>query len=134
MAADRTKPGFTEEVERAEIFRAAVPRVARALANTATYMIFDDHEVTDDWYLSQSLAVEVLTAPFGRAVVRNGYAAYTVCQAWGNDPAAFTHTGQNPKPKNEELLDTLVAVGDRRRVRRDHDRQAGAAARPHRSR
>ena len=35
----------------AEVFRAAVPRVARALANSATYMIFDDHEVTDDWYL-----------------------------------------------------------------------------------
>ena len=104
-------PGFTEDIKRAEIFRAAVPRVARALANTATYMIFDDHEVTDDWYLSQSWRSRVITAPFGRAVVRNGYAAYAVCQAWGNDPAAFTHTGQNPKPKNEELLDTLVSVG-----------------------
>ena len=97
-------------------------------------MIFDDHEVTDDWYLSQSWRSRVLTAPFGRAVVRNGYAAYAVCQAWGNDPSAFTHTGQNPKPKNEELLDTLVSVGDRRGLQHDHHRQAGAAARPHASR
>ena len=91
------EPGFTEELERAEIFRAAVPRVARALANTATYMIFDDHEVTDDWYLSPAWRSRVLTAPFGRAVVRNGYAAYAVCQAWGNDPAAFTHDGAEPQ-------------------------------------
>src|SRR4051794_23371757 len=104
------EPGFTEEVKRAEIFRAAVPRVARALANTATYMIFDDHEVTDDWYMSQSWRSRVLTADFGRAVVRNAYGAYAVCQGWGNDPAAFAHTGQNPAPKNEQLLDALVSV------------------------
>ena len=97
-------------------------------------MIFDDHEVTDDWYLSQSWRSRVLTAPFGRAIVRNGYAAYAVCQAWGNDPAAFTHTGQNPKPKNEELLDTLVAVGTDGAFGATDDRQAGAAARPHASR
>jgi hypothetical protein len=103
-------PTFTDEVKHAEVFRAAVPRVARALANTATYMIFDDHEVTDDWYLSQSWRSRVLTASFGRTIVRNGYSAYAVCQAWGNDPAAFTHTGQNPAPKNEQLLDTLVQV------------------------
>ena len=102
---------FLEETERLKIFRAAVPRVARALANTPTYMIFDDHELTDDWYLSESWRSRVTTAPFGRAVMRNGYSAYTVCQAWGNDPAAFTHTGAAPKPKNEELLDTLQAIG-----------------------
>jgi hypothetical protein len=102
---------FLDETERLKIFRAAVPRVARALANTPTYMIFDDHELTDDWYLSESWRSRVTTAPFGRAVMRNGYSAYTVCQAWGNDPAAFTHTGAAPKPKNEELLDTLQAIG-----------------------
>jgi hypothetical protein len=107
----KDEPEFTDQLKATEIFRAAVPRVARALANTATYMIFDDHEVTDDWYLSQSWRSRVLTAPFGRAIVRNGYAAYAVCQAWGNDPAAFTHIGEHPKPKNEELLDTLVSVG-----------------------
>ncbi|MCA1692348.1 MAG: hypothetical protein LC733_09165, partial [Actinobacteria bacterium] len=103
--------GFTKEAARVGVFRAAVPRVARVLANCATYMIFDDHEVTDDWYLSQSWRQKVLTAPFGRAVVRNALGAYAVCQAWGNDPAAFSHTGAATKPKGEELLDTLEAVG-----------------------
>jgi hypothetical protein len=102
---------FEREVERVEVFRDAVPRVARALANTATYMIFDDHEVTDDWYLSESWRSRVLTAPFGRAVTRNGLMAYTVCQAWGNDPEAFSHEGAGTKPKNEQLLDTLETIG-----------------------
>ena len=103
--------GFEEEVKRAELFRAAVPRVARALANVPTYMIFDDHELTDDWYLSRSWRRQVVTAPLGRAVLRNGYSGYAVCQAWGNDPAAFGHEGAAPKPKNEELLDVLEAIG-----------------------
>jgi hypothetical protein len=107
----KREEGYVKETALAAIFRAAVPRVARALANTSTYMIFDDHELTDDWYLSQSWRSRVLTAPFGRAVMRNGYGAYAICQAWGNDPAAFTHAGAAPKPKNEELLDTLQGIG-----------------------
>ena len=113
--ADQEK-GYLEDVASAEVFRAAVPRVARALANCATYMIFDDHEVTDDWYLSRSWRSRVLTAPFGRAVVRNAFAAYTVCQAWGNDPAAFSHEEAAPKPKNEELLDAVAAIGPARAI------------------
>ena len=107
----KEEPGYLKEVTRTRQFRAVVPRVARALANVATYMMFDDHEVTDDWYLSESWRAKVLTAPFGRAVVRNAYAAYTVCQAWGNEPAAFKHEGDAVKSKNEELLETLVNFG-----------------------
>ena len=122
-AAGRSGPGRADEVEEdAGAWLHRGPRASRDLpgrrpagragaGQPATYMIFDDHEVTDDWYLSQTWRSRVLTAPFGRAVVRNGYAAYAVCQAWGNDPSAFTHVGQSPKPKNEELLDTLVAIG-----------------------
>lgn len=102
--------GFVEEAEQVAIFARAVPRVARALAQIPTYMIFDDHEVTDDWFLSKSWRTSVVAAPFGRAVLRNAYAAYSVCQGWGNDPARFGHEGAAPKPKNEQLLDTLEAV------------------------
>jgi hypothetical protein len=95
---------FAEEKRRVEVFRAAVPRVARALANVATYMIFDDHEVTDDWYLSKRWRSRVLTAPLGRAIMRSALGAYTVFQGWGNDPAAFTHSGAAPPSDNENLL------------------------------
>ena len=87
-----------------------MPRVARALANVPTYMIFDDHEITDDWYLSDRWRERVITAPFGRAILRNGLLAYTVFQAWGNDPQKFRHDGERPeteKDPNEKLLDRL---------------------------
>ena len=54
VAGRRRSRTSSTRTERAEVFRAAVPRVARALANVATYMVYDDHEMTDDWYLSQS--------------------------------------------------------------------------------
>jgi hypothetical protein len=44
---------FHKETAATEAYRSTVPHVARALANTATYMIFDDHDVTDDWNLNQ---------------------------------------------------------------------------------
>ena len=44
---------YAVERKNTELYRVGVPRVARALANCATYMIFDDHDVTDDWNLNK---------------------------------------------------------------------------------
>ena len=33
-------------------FRKNLPKVQRALANVPTYMILDDHDVTDDYFLN----------------------------------------------------------------------------------
>ncbi len=62
----------------------------RILANTPTYMIFDDHDVTDDWNITPAWqdAVEKKN-PLGRRIVSNALAAYTVFQGWGNDPDSF---------------------------------------------
>lgn len=80
--------------EATEAFRAAVPKVARALANCPTYMIWDDHEVTDDWNLSGRWITRVYANPVGQQIVRNAMLAYAVFQGWGNDPLAFD-TGNN---------------------------------------
>jgi hypothetical protein len=57
----------------------------------------------------------VLTSPFGRAVIRNGLAAYTVFQAWGNDPDAFRPQPTLPdaqRSPHEKLLNALeLAIG-----------------------
>jgi hypothetical protein len=63
--------------------------VRRSLANTAFYTIFDDHEVTDDWYLTRAWAERVLDAPLGRRMIANGLAAFALVHAWGNTPANF---------------------------------------------
>lgn len=70
-------------------FREALPRVRRALANIATYMVLDDHEVTDDLYLTLEWCRSVLGRPLGRRVLSNAFAAYAIFQAWGNAPAQF---------------------------------------------
>ncbi|HTE44556.1 MAG TPA: hypothetical protein VK636_04865 [Gemmatimonadaceae bacterium] len=92
---------FSIETKCTELYRTGVPRVARALANVATYMIFDDHDVTDDWNLHGNWVNRVYSKAFGRQLVRNGVMAYAVFQGWGNDPVAF-ETG-----KNKELLDEI---------------------------
>jgi len=84
-------------------FRNGLAKVRRALANIPTYMIFDDHEITDDWYVSKVWRDQVLTSPLGRTAVRNGLLAYTLFQGWGNDPKLFqknvpSPTGGVPEP------------------------------------
>ena len=96
-------------------FRDGLPKVRRALANVPTYMIFDDHEVTDDWYLSPIWRDRVLTAPLGKTVVRNGLVAYTLFQGWGNDPKKFQEnvpaTGGQPQPgPNQQLLARITEL------------------------
>jgi hypothetical protein len=72
----------------------ALPKVRRALANVPTYMIFDDHEVTDDWYLNPMWRDRVLTNRLGKTTVRNGLISYALFQGWGNDPIKF-ESGDN---------------------------------------
>ncbi|NJN23579.1 MAG: PhoD-like phosphatase, partial [Acaryochloridaceae cyanobacterium RL_2_7] len=66
-------------------------------------MIFDDHEVSDDWYLNRHWCERVLGKPLGYRVVANGLLAYALCQAWGNHPAQF-----NPGQPGEALLRAVL--------------------------
>lgn len=61
----------------------------RVLANTATYLLCDDHEITDDWNLDQTWEDKTKKNPLARRIISNGLAAYWAFQAWGNDPSLF---------------------------------------------
>ncbi len=63
--------------------------VRRTLANVPTYMIFDDHDVSDDWNLNQDWCLRVLGKSLGRQVVRNALLSYALFQGWGNRPEQF---------------------------------------------
>jgi len=78
----------------------ALPKVRRGLANVPTYMMFDDHDVTDDWYLNPMWRDRVLTNPLGRTIVRNALVAYALFQGWGNDPLKF-ESGDHKKLLDE---------------------------------
>ena len=104
LSADTTlAKAYAEQLKVVTAFRDGLPEARRALANVATYMICDDHEITDDWNLSQRWKDRVYTSLLGRTVLRNGLLAYLLCQGWGNDPAAFATAGSKAK----ELLDAV---------------------------
>jgi len=112
-------------------FSRTVARVARALANCSTYMIFDDHEVTDDWYISGQWRSRVLTSRLGRSVIRNGMMAYSIMQAPGNDPAKWATPAVGPgvpvATPEVELHEKIIAlVGDRESPTTAHENDVDA--------
>ncbi len=82
----QTKDSVRDEVVQMTAFLKALPKVSRLLANVPSYMMMDDHEVTDDWFITKRWNNEVLSKPFGRDIIRNAMMAYTVFQDWGNAP------------------------------------------------
>ncbi|HEX8329012.1 MAG TPA: hypothetical protein VF629_15860 [Hymenobacter sp.] len=79
---------FLDERSKTIIFWKKLSMVRRALANVPIYMICDDHEVTDDWFIDKAWAEEVLhpTNLLGRRILQNAVSAYVMFQAWGNTP------------------------------------------------
>jgi hypothetical protein len=102
---------FEDEIAALAEFRLGLPAARRALANISTYMVFDDHDVTDDWNIfydwaasvysgwglvadspvgklaADNFGAQVTAEPgLGRRIVLNALGAYAVCQAWGNTP------------------------------------------------
>lgn len=105
--AHKTLMAYVAECDQLETFHATLGMVRRALANTATYMMFDDHEITDDWFISKKWVNEVCGTAHGRQLLGNGMAAYAVCQGWGNTPEQFV---DGPRGEaGRELLTALAA-------------------------
>jgi hypothetical protein len=87
--AIKVKAQYEEQCRRLDEFQSTLPQVRRALANIATYMICDDHEITDDWFLDGTWCQQVLENVLGRHILRNALIAYALFQAWGNTPQQF---------------------------------------------
>jgi hypothetical protein len=72
-----------------EDFKAGLAAVRRVMAHLPTAMIFDDHDITDDWNLSREWEEVAYGHAFSRRVIGNALLGYLVNQAWGNAPDAF---------------------------------------------
>ena len=94
------KLGYLTDAESIKKFMNGNTSVKRAMANTPTYMIFDDHDVTDDWYMTYDWCERTLTNDLGRRMIMNGLMSYAVFQAWGNTPELFFEQG----PTNGKML------------------------------
>jgi hypothetical protein len=80
------KQKFAEEQTIIENFVAGLDKVRRALAHVRVYMIFDDHDITDDWNLTRGWEDAVYGNLFAKRIVGNALVGYWLCQGWGNDP------------------------------------------------
>ncbi|WP_228744513.1 alkaline phosphatase D family protein [Marinobacter salsuginis] len=112
---------YRKEQAAIDEFRRTLPRAARAMANVPVYMIFDDHDVTDDWNLSALWETTAYEHPFSRRIIGNALLGYLLCQGWGNQPGNFrdlieqcqklfdSSNGQHELDKaiQDELIDQL---------------------------
>ncbi|MBL0919649.1 MAG: alkaline phosphatase family protein [Hydrogenophaga sp.] len=94
---------YARESEAIAGFREGLGAVRRVLAHLPVAMVFDDHDITDDWNLSREWEDVAYGHPFSRRVIGNALVAYLLNQAWGNRPEAFG---------DDALLDQVQAALD----------------------
>ncbi|WP_456866174.1 hypothetical protein [Galbibacter sp. BG1] len=98
---------FNKELTAIKEFKRSLPLVRRALANIPTYMMFDDHEITDDWFISMHWVQNILKDSLSERIIQNGLSAFVVFQAWGNTPSSFASDERGKRIlDNLELLNT----------------------------
>jgi hypothetical protein len=107
-----------EEIVAVEKFKKTLPNVRRAMANIPTYMIMDDHDVTDDFNMERSFFTTVYSNDMGKRVVQNGLTAYALCQHWGNVPESFEPNSTQP---GQKLLQALAGCSDANYTARSAD-------------
>lgn len=97
--ATLNKETYAKEVLHISAFQEGLPAVQRALAHIPSYMIFDDHDVTDDWNLTRGWEQHVYGHPFSKRIIGNALTAYFLCQGSGN-----------PRLKTESLFTAFASV------------------------
>lgn len=88
--APKFHPNYQQELNIINDFVKGLPAVRRALAHMPTYMIFDDHDVTDDWNLTRGWEEAAYNHSFSKQIIGNALIGYCLCQGWGNAPEKFT--------------------------------------------
>lgn len=96
----RAAARYARERTAIEGFVAGLAAVRRVLAHLPVAMVFDDHDISDDWNLSREWEDAAYGHPFSRRVIGNALVAYLLNQGWGNRPEAF----------DDDLLDAAQAA------------------------
>ncbi|MEE5081769.1 alkaline phosphatase family protein [Pseudomonas alliivorans] len=85
-------------------FRAGLGNVARAMAHLPCMMMFDDHDITDDWNLSANWEETAYGHPFSKRIIGNALVAYLLCQGWGNNPDALNELVAQAQALSDETV------------------------------
>lgn len=80
---------YRGECEAIQHFAQGLDKVQRAMANVPVQMIFDDHDVTDDWNLTRAWEESAYENAFSKRIIGNALIGYALCQGWGNTPDAL---------------------------------------------
>ena len=80
---------YNTELDILKTFAQGLTKTRRAMGHLPVYMIFDDHDVTDDWNLTRAWEEAAYQNPFSKRIIGNALIGYCLCQAWGNQPATF---------------------------------------------
>ncbi|MEZ9197221.1 alkaline phosphatase D family protein [Shewanella sp. 10N.286.54.B9] len=85
-------------------FKSGLQQVRRLFAHLPTYMIFDDHDITDDWNLTARWEMAAYNHAFSKRIIGNALIAYTLFQGLGNAPEKFD---AEVKPQLDALFNSL---------------------------
>jgi len=107
---------FEKEEQALSGFVSSLPKIRRGLAHIPTYMIFDDHDVTDDWNLTRGWEQEVYGNPLSKRMIGNALLGYLLCQGWGNAPkkvaplieSVVTKYNSGTAKDHDDLIDQLL--------------------------
>lgn len=114
--SEKQRERYEKELQALITFKNGLQSVNRVMAHVPTAMIFDDHDVTDDWNLTAAWERAAYGNPLSRRIIGNALIGYLLCQSWGNAPeqfadlsiqtsAALVDPGGN---RHEHLIDTLI--------------------------
>ncbi|WP_242171067.1 MULTISPECIES: alkaline phosphatase D family protein [unclassified Pseudomonas] len=102
---------YTREQAHIDKFRDGLPGVARVFAHLSTLMIFDDHDITDDWNLSAQWEETAYGHPFSKRIIGNALLAYMLCQGWGNQPDVFGELLSQTQALTARVQDNHLQAG-----------------------
>ncbi|MFT0472835.1 alkaline phosphatase D family protein [Pseudomonas antarctica] len=102
---------YAREQVHIEQFRGGLPGVARVFAHLSTLMIFDDHDITDDWNLSAQWEETAYGHPFSKRIIGNALLAYLLCQGWGNQPNVFSELLSQTQALTAQATDQHLQAG-----------------------
>ncbi|NOU49447.1 metallophosphatase [Pseudoalteromonas sp. JBTF-M23] len=95
MVYQGTNPKFIKSFETQsnaiDNFVKDLPHAQRLFANIPTLMMFDDHDVTDDWNLTARWEQAIAAHNSSRRIINSGLLSYWLFQGLGND--AMHHSG-----------------------------------------
>jgi hypothetical protein len=86
----RSRRRYEQERPHIEQFASELAAIRRLFAHLPVAMIFDDHDVTDDWNLNREWEEMAYGHPFSRRIIGNALIGYLINQGWGNRPEAFS--------------------------------------------